>query len=196
MRVMCWNMRRATAHSAAWDYFRDLHPNIALLQEVWGLPEDIRAGYKACGQAARTRSGGTQGFGTYVLAQTPRLRPLRLTSGIDWVDGQLEKWSGNLTGAQIALGDNEVSVISAYSPAWPIEDTDLDNIDTSSLKLTQSKELWATELLCGSPPVSWTPRSHCGSPPVSWTPRSHCGSPPVSWTPRSHCVKPAQRLRG
>lgn len=42
MRVITWNMRRATEISAAWKILTDLNPDVALLQEVTGIPNNIK----------------------------------------------------------------------------------------------------------------------------------------------------------
>ena len=39
MTIIAWNMRRANAsNDAAWDYFRELNADVALLQEVTSIP--------------------------------------------------------------------------------------------------------------------------------------------------------------
>jgi hypothetical protein len=42
VRIVAWNCRRARATSDAWEYFRELDPHVALLQEVTDLPDNIR----------------------------------------------------------------------------------------------------------------------------------------------------------
>ena len=45
MRVITWNVRRATETSAAWKILADLNPDIALLQEVASIPKDINKSF-------------------------------------------------------------------------------------------------------------------------------------------------------
>ena len=41
MRVITWNMRRAKTGSPSWEYFNEIDPDVALLQEINELPESI-----------------------------------------------------------------------------------------------------------------------------------------------------------
>ena len=41
IRVVTWNCRRANYDSGVWEYLLELAPDIALLQEVSGIPEHI-----------------------------------------------------------------------------------------------------------------------------------------------------------
>ena len=46
-RILSWNCRRAgTDRHAAWEYFMELAPDIAVLQEVTGIPQYIRDKYE------------------------------------------------------------------------------------------------------------------------------------------------------
>ena len=42
MRVISWNMNKATDTSAAWKILADLNPDVALLQEVTKIPNSIK----------------------------------------------------------------------------------------------------------------------------------------------------------
>lgn len=46
--MITWNCRRAPAKSPLWSYFESLEPDIALLQEVAGLPDRLRDAYDVC----------------------------------------------------------------------------------------------------------------------------------------------------
>ena len=46
LTVVSWNCHRATADSHLWDYFLELDPDVALLQEVGGLPPAVRQALK------------------------------------------------------------------------------------------------------------------------------------------------------
>jgi exonuclease III len=39
MRIVTWNCRRAKANSSLWSYFEELSPDVAVLQEVGGIPQ-------------------------------------------------------------------------------------------------------------------------------------------------------------
>jgi exonuclease III len=80
MRVISWNMRRATADSAAWSYFDQLDPDVALLQEVNGVPAAIQKRFTTLHQPARGETGNDQKFGTAVLVRGERVGDLNLTS--------------------------------------------------------------------------------------------------------------------
>jgi len=54
MRVVVWDMRKATNASPAWNYFLELAPDLALLQEVGSIPETVGRTYVSLeGQPAR-----------------------------------------------------------------------------------------------------------------------------------------------
>jgi exonuclease III len=70
VRVITWNCNKATASRATWDYFLDLKPDIALLQEVASIPESVRGAYKVVSQHAIRKNGSKQTFETSILTKT------------------------------------------------------------------------------------------------------------------------------
>lgn len=44
LTVMTWNVRRARSKSHLWEIFREVDPDVAMLQEVGELPNDILLG--------------------------------------------------------------------------------------------------------------------------------------------------------
>ena len=56
MRIVTWNVRNATAKSAAWPLLIGLSPDIALLQEVRGFSEEIEAQFDIKFEYATTQA--------------------------------------------------------------------------------------------------------------------------------------------
>jgi exonuclease III len=46
MRIISWNVRRASATSPAWKYLLDCAPDLALLQEVGTVPDSVQRGIR------------------------------------------------------------------------------------------------------------------------------------------------------
>lgn len=147
MKVVCWNMRRATAASAAWDYLLELNPDLALLQEVSSIPPGVSSAYATLSATSPTKSGGRQRFSTVILARAPEVEPFQLTSDIDWVQEELARFSGNLLACRTEVCNLPLTVVSVHSPAWPIDAERLAPHDVSVIKLKQNPRLWVTELL-------------------------------------------------
>ena len=57
MRVITWNMRRAKTGSPSWDYFNEIDPDVALLQEINEIPEYINEKYDSKYLKAQSKSG-------------------------------------------------------------------------------------------------------------------------------------------
>src|SRR4051812_35839742 len=98
MRVVCWNMRRATERSSAWRLLEDLDPDIAFLQEVASMPGSIKVSYSVIHKRAIHGSGRTQAFGSSILSRT-LLRPLTLKTPIPWVTDEMERLGGHILAA-------------------------------------------------------------------------------------------------
>ena len=58
LKVVTWNLHRASAASGAWHYLLELDPDIALLQEVNSVPPEVTREY-AC---LRVRAMGLTEF--------------------------------------------------------------------------------------------------------------------------------------
>jgi hypothetical protein len=58
-RIVTWN---CNGRAAAWDYLLDLHPDVALLQEVGPIPEQVKKVYDTRLAAPRTKTGKPQRF--------------------------------------------------------------------------------------------------------------------------------------
>ena len=56
MRILSWNCRRASSGHPLWSYFEELAPDVAILQEVTGLPAGIEANFDVrCATPPRAR---------------------------------------------------------------------------------------------------------------------------------------------
>jgi endonuclease/exonuclease/phosphatase family metal-dependent hydrolase len=146
MKIVSWNMRRATTASPAWQYFRELNPDVALLQEVGGLPRTLTQYHVAKDFAARKQSG-RQKFSTVVLSRFPIARELDLKSDVEWVTELYEGFRGNILHCSIEIPSiGHCTLVSVHSPAWPIP-INASWPDVAKIKLTQNSQLWLTEIL-------------------------------------------------
>ncbi len=162
MRIVCWNIRRAKAsHAGTWGYLEELDPDLALLQEVGEIPGSFLEQRVSLMRSASSRDGRLQRFSTGILVKGEVVREIDLSSAWAWVNGELERFRGNLIAAEIALLNGErLHVCSAYSPAWPIPRERLAGVDLSPVKLSLNRDLFVTELLWAALrelPVSNTP---------------------------------------
>lgn len=141
-------MRRAAVHSASWHFFSMLDPDIALLQEVNSVPDDIKTKYTVLHRKAVGKTGREQKFGTAILAKGQIENEISLSSEWEWVNQQLDVFRGNFVAAQITSEFHPpINAISAYSPAWPIARTQYEGVDVTPFKLELSADVWGTELL-------------------------------------------------
>ncbi len=141
-------MRRAKESSAAWRVLTELNPDIALLQEVSGIPKTVRESFDIKLHTAMGKTGKPQQFGTAILVKGKVISELPLFSEYDWVNRELEYFAGNLvSGVVQPTGGPLLNVLSVYSPAWPIAALKYQGIDVSSVKLKQNPRLWVTDIL-------------------------------------------------
>lgn len=82
MRVITWNCRRASRNHSLWGYFRELAPDVALLQKVGGIPVDIAAEYSLRTATPPTRSGRPQRFSSAFLVRGRIDREVVLLSSV------------------------------------------------------------------------------------------------------------------
>lgn len=148
MRVITWNMRRATASSKAWAILNEYKPEIALLQEVSSIPDYILDNYDSSFQRAITKNNGKQKFGTVVLVNGKIKRNILLKSKFEWVNNEINRFSGNLLSCSVKpLHSPQINVISVYSPAWDIETSSYPIDEVEKVKLNQNNKMWLTEIL-------------------------------------------------
>jgi exonuclease III len=147
MRICSWNVRRASRKSSVWNYLSEMDPDIALLQEVGSIPESLAARYRAVSRHPITKNGTPQRFKTAILARGDLTEAIQLNSNWGWVNSELERYSGNILAHGVVVGGKEYSVVSAYSPAWPIDPQRLKGIDVTPVKLQNNPKVWTTEIL-------------------------------------------------
>lgn len=148
MRVVTWNCRRASAHSDLWGYLDELDPDIAMLQEVCGMPVSFRDRYDIKLAVPRTKAGGPQSFATVLLVKGAIGSPVSLSSPCAWVHEQLVSFQGNILSYEVtAGGDGMMTAVAAYSPAWPVSKSAYAGEDVASVKLSQNPDVWVTDIL-------------------------------------------------
>jgi hypothetical protein len=148
MRVVVWNMRKATKASPAWEYLLELAPDLALLQEVGSVPETVGHTYQRVARRAARKTEGSQKFSTAVLAKGEVGPSIPLSSEWTWVNQELGRFAGNLVAELVTLANRScLRALSAYSPAWPVAYGRLTGVDISQVKLLHSPDVWVTELL-------------------------------------------------
>ena len=72
MRVVTWNCRKASAQSRVWDYLLELAPDLALLQEVCGIPQHVKRRYASVQQYPVRKNGSPQQFTMSTRTGPPR----------------------------------------------------------------------------------------------------------------------------
>ncbi|MAN13146.1 MAG: hypothetical protein CL945_00220 [Dinoroseobacter sp.] len=148
MRIVTWNCRRATAKSELWDYLLALAPDVAVLQEVSGLPDEITSSFSVERMTPITKDGRQQRFTNVVLAKGEISEARPLTSQVSWIDEQLCRFAGNLTQMTVSLpGTQPIEVVSVYSPAWPLDREVWSPEDVTDIKLDLNPDLWVADLL-------------------------------------------------
>jgi exonuclease III len=141
-------MKRASETSIAWKILTNLNPDIALLQEVSSIPRDINKLFDVKFHRAVRKNGKSQQFGNAILVRGKILTELPLSSEYDWVNSELEYFSGNLLSSVVRpIGFPTLNIVSVYSPAWPIDTLKYPGIDITTIKLKQNPKLWVTEIL-------------------------------------------------
>ena len=148
LRVLTWNCHRASATHPLWTYFAELAPDIALLQEVTGMPPALLESYQIRTATPVTRVGRSQRFHSAILAREQIKERVELKSDLAWVDRELQRFSANLLAYRIALGGSSDAVaVCVHSPAWPLDRARLRGEDLGLVKLTQNVDVWVTDLL-------------------------------------------------
>jgi len=142
MRICCWNVKGASARSRVWELFDEISPDLALLQEVGGVPVFIGDKY----QFVMRQASGNR-FHTAVLTRGSIGQPIQLSSRWDWVNREIELFHGNLVAHSVSVLGHEYRVLSVYSPAWPVDAERLRGVDVEPVKLKLNPKVWVTELL-------------------------------------------------
>ncbi len=151
MRVVVWNVRGASEESLeTWSELRALNFDVALLQEVNGVPDFITETHRFIGFQANKRMGGKQKFKTGVLVRKGgQTIPVRLASSHAPLQEVLEAYSGNLVHVcwERAPGDLW-HLLSCYSPAWPLYSfKPIISRGIRAFKSRLSGQLWLTDII-------------------------------------------------
>jgi len=150
MRALSWNVKGASADSLdVWDELTSLNPDVALLQEVAGVSDDLLSTHRFIGFHASTKKGGKQRFKTGVLVRGGVVTPVRLTSDDRHLQEALDAYSGNIVHIRWERQSGEVwHLLSCYSPAWPL--FSFRTRIPRAMRAFRSKlsdDLWLTDLL-------------------------------------------------
>ena len=147
MRVVTWNMKSARIGSSAWSYLRDLAPDLALLQEVAETPAEW--GTTDCrSHTPIRRSGAPQSFKTTLFARSGIVSPIELSCSQPWANDELRRFSGNPVAQRAQCsGFDDLHVVCAYSPPWPVDPARLAGIDVTGIKLARNNSIWMTDLI-------------------------------------------------
>jgi hypothetical protein len=133
MKTITWNMRRASAGHASWQVVRELDPDIAFLQEVVDVPQDITSCYSVAKAHAVKQSGEPQKFLNDILSRIPLTHPPLIKSKLEWVNSERVFFSGNMLFRSAQIARSNVVFVCVYSPAWPVAEQRLKGIDVSGV---------------------------------------------------------------
>jgi endonuclease/exonuclease/phosphatase family metal-dependent hydrolase len=146
--VVTWNCRRASAQSALWGYLAELDPDVAMLQEVCGLPAALRDLYDIKFGVPRTKAGKPQAFASALMVKGAIGESVPLSSPEAWVREQLNSFQGNILSYEVNVGGGcPMTAVAAYSPAWPVSKSAYAGVDVTGVKLSQNPDLWVTDIL-------------------------------------------------
>lgn len=150
MRVVTWNMHGARAsRQPAWEYLLELKPDIALLQEVGEIPLQVAAQFECKEVYAVRQNGRPQKFKTALLVRGRITDEVVLLSCEPWIERELRRFSGNLLSFRVEpeFGPT-LNAIDVYNPAWPLDRSASQDVDTSAVRLKhQTRDVWLADLL-------------------------------------------------
>lgn len=148
MRVVVWNVRKASTHSPAWDYLLDLQPDVALIQDARLVPDKVRAVYEVATDQTAFHPRGVGQHLSAILAKG-RIGPFQpLPVPTYWLRDAVAEWREYFTTRRIELESGEVlNAMSVYSLAVPVPRHHWQNQDTEGIQLPENRDIWATELM-------------------------------------------------
>ncbi len=148
MRIITWNLHGAKKDSEVWKILLEIKPDIALLQEVGSMPNEVQNIFDVISRIAIYKTGRPQRFSTAVLVKGKVIEEINLKSDHEWVNNKFKFFKGNFIACKIELPNHErFNVVSVYSPAWPVDKNRINDIDVSDVKLTKNPNVWATETI-------------------------------------------------
>lgn len=147
MRIITWNIRNATEKSSAWIFLAGLNPDIALLQEVRGIPAYIKESFDFL--PAISKTGKPQKLCAAILVKGKIINDMPLRSEYDWVNREFDESFKGCFISCIAQLQNQkpIKVVSVYSPASPIKKERLEGMDVSQVKLKLNPKVWGSEII-------------------------------------------------
>jgi exonuclease III len=148
VRVVTWNCPKASAQSRVWDYPLELAPDLALLQEVCGIPKHVERRYATVQQYPVRKNGTPHQFTTAILVRGSVGNRIPLRGPAPWVDAELQRFAGNLIGVELQPDRGpRLKIICVYSPPWPVDKRRLAGVDVTAVRLTQNRDVWVSDLL-------------------------------------------------
>jgi exonuclease III len=150
MKVVVWNVKQATSEAEdTWSALLGLDPDVALLQEVGGVPDSLLNTHRFIGFHAETKGGGKQRFQTGILLRGGKATPVKLISEDDALQQALDAYAGNLVHVRWERGTGDVwQWVSCYSPAWPLFSAPQELPRAiRAFKSSWSDDLWLTDIL-------------------------------------------------
>lgn len=147
-RVITWNCRHASSASKLWDYLLELAPDVALLQDFGVVPKPVLEAYTHLRNESLAQPGGAPRYLTGILVKGQGTGDIPLPAPNDWVARELEHFEEFFLAKQVVLASGiSLRVMSVYSPAFAVDPTRLEGIDTTGIQLTRNRNVWGTELL-------------------------------------------------
>jgi len=149
LRVLTWNCRRASRYSPAWDYLLELDPDIALLQDFGKIPPRVLEIYAtAPDMTSVDKEGKAAKHHAEVFAKGTISRRLDLPAPEEWITRELDAYRTFFTARHVTLNSGlHLTAMSFYSPAFLLDTSRLEGVDTSSIRLPQHSKIFGTELL-------------------------------------------------
>lgn len=152
MKIITWNVKSSNKKRMdTWNIILNEEPDLILLQELGiTLPKEIEDKYEILKRNAIYKNGNPQRFSTAVLINKQKgkiINEIKLESDYEWINKELEFFKGNFIACKVQISNQEYNVVSVYSPAWPVDKKNYDEIDVSKIKLKDNKKIWATEIL-------------------------------------------------
>ena len=141
--MLCWNVRRAGQRSGVWPLLAELDPDVALLQEVTAVPPQV-GDTSVLTAHPSGRSGTPQRFKTVILAKSGLSIGPVLECAAPWANEEMIRLAGNFLSAATVLNGQRLNLVSAYSPAWPIDEARLKGVDLGNVRLPGNPSVWAT----------------------------------------------------
>ncbi len=149
MKTLTWNVNKAgQSRSELWRTLQREDPDIAMLQEVTMVPEEILRTYNCYSRFPMFFGGHNARFQTAILSKWEIDTKPFLTSELAWVNRIHSERYGWILECEITDDEGRRHrVVSIHSPAFPVPCETLEGEDVSSIKLKNNPHLWFTEII-------------------------------------------------